>query len=108
MVQDKTGRAAPPERLPGELRFEEEGRDYTLYLKGQPCRISEEEPYTLCCTVPDGNAYATTAHKQFLFFKANEHGGVTLPEELPAATRITVYLIRRGATVVCSLTTPQA
>lgn len=108
MVQDKTGRAAPPERLPGELRFEEEGQGYTLYLKGQPCRISEEEPYTLCCTVPDGNAYATTAHKQFLFFKANEHGGVTLPEELPAATRITVYLIRRGATVVCSLTTPQA
>lgn len=108
VVQDKTDRAAPPERLPGELRFDEAYGDYTLYLKGEPCRISEEEPYTLCCTVPDGNAYATTAHKQFLFFGANEHGGVTLPEELPAGTRTTVYLIRRGATVVCSLTTPQA
>lgn len=107
LVQDKTGRAAPPERLPGELRPSKEHEGYTLCLKGEPCRISEEEPYTLCCTVPDGNAYATTAHKQFLFFSANEHGGVTLPEALPAGARTTVYLIRRGATVVCSLTVPQ-
>lgn len=106
-VQDKVDRAALPERLPGELRFNEEHGDYTLYLRGEPCRISEEEPYTLCCTVPDGNAYATTAHKQFLFFRADQHGGVDLPAELPDGARTTVYLIRRGAAVVCCVTLPQ-
>lgn len=106
-VQDKVDRAALPERLPGELRFDEEHGDYTLYLRGEPCRISEEEPYTLCCTVPDGNAYATTAHKQFLFFRADQHGGVDLPAELPDGARTTVYLIRRGAAVVCCVTLPQ-
>lgn len=57
---------------------------------------------TIACTIQDGIAHATTAHKPFCYLKPTEQGGVQLPPDMVGAgKKITIYVIQpNGCTLV--------
>lgn len=62
--------------------------------EGQDMPLPEDFTGTLACTVKDGVAHATTAHKAFRYLKRTAQGAVQLPPELfGEANKITVYAI---------------
>ncbi len=104
--------AAPPQRIRGELRRTELPGEYALYLRGErrsiPTDFCERGGVctgTICYTVQDGHAYATTAHKHFYYTDVSPSGAILLDPAIPAGTRMTVYLIGElGTMVVADLT----
>lgn len=110
----RTARAvAPPERVTGELRRTEIAGEYALFLRGERKSLAtdfcEKDGLctgTVCYTVQDGHAYATTAHKRFYYTNVSQAGNVLLDTAaMPAGTRITAYIIGElGCMTVAGLT----
>ena len=104
----EAGAAAPIRRRaqlkaaaqPGEYLFEVKGETRTL--PADFLGTKEEPGGTLACTIQDGVAYATTAHKSFRYLTVGENGGVLLPQEaVETDQRVTVYAIdTRGEMLV--------
>lgn len=91
---------APPERVMGELRRTEIAGEYTLFLRGDRhsvptdfCMRNGACVGTICYTIQDGLAHATTAHKRFYYTDVTQSGNILLDPAIPAGTHITVYLI---------------
>lgn len=104
---------APPERVTGELRRTEIAGEYALFLRGERKSLAtdfcEKDGLctgTVCYTVQDGHAYATTAHKRFYYTNVSQAGNVLLDTAaMPAGTRITAYIIGElGCMTVAGLT----
>lgn len=103
---------AAPTRVMGELRKTPFAGQYALYIKGErhslPIDFCERDGVcrgTVCYTVQDGHAYATTAHKHFYYTDVTPTGDVLLDAAIPAGTRITVYLIGElGRMIAADLT----
>lgn len=104
---------APPERVSAELRPTEFSCEYALYLRGErlslPVDFCEKDGRctgTVCYTVRDDHAYATSAHKRFYYTSVSDSGSLILDtENLPAGTKITAYLIgEHGRMAVADLT----
>lgn len=103
---------AAPSRVTGELRKTPLAGQYALYIKGErhslPIDFCEQNGMcrgTICYTVQDGHAHATTAHKHFYYTDVTPTGDVLLDAAIPAGTRITVYLIGElGRMLVAELT----
>lgn len=104
---------APPERVTGELRRTELPGEYALYVRGErkslPTDFCERDGVctgTVCYTIQDGHAYASTAHKRFYYTGISQTGNVLLDTAaMPAGTRITCYLIGElGCMSVADLT----
>ena len=115
-----SGQSAP-ERLCCELREAESPNSYFFYragenlpltpgVSGAPTPVGEEAPAAvpaeeaaprapiqgiLACTLLEGKAYATTAHKHFRFdLTVNPDGSVKLPETIcEKGRRVTVYAV---------------
>ncbi|MFQ9679316.1 MAG: hypothetical protein ACLRZH_03700 [Ruthenibacterium lactatiformans] len=105
-------RAVAPERVTGELRRTDR-REYALFLRGERKSLAtdfcEKDGLctgTVCYTVQDGHAYATTAHKRFYYTNVSQAGNVLLDTAaMPAGTRITAYIIGElGCMTVAGLT----
>lgn len=103
---------AAPERVMGELRKTPLAGQYALYVRGErhslPLDFCERDGIcrgTVCYTVQDGHAHATTAHKHFYYTDITPTGDILLDAAIPAGTRITVYLIGElGRMIVADLT----
>ena len=110
--KDGARACASPERVTGELRKTQFSGQYALYLHGErhslPTDFCERDGLctgTVCYTVQDGHAYATTAHKHFYYTDVTPTGNILLDTAIPAGTRITVYLIGElGHMIVADLT----
>ncbi len=110
--KDRAHAFAAPERVRGELRKTQFSGQYALYLQGErhslPTDFCERDGVctgTVCYTVQDGHAYATTAHKHFYYTDVTPTGNILLDAAIPAGTRITVYLIGElGRMIVADLT----
>lgn len=103
---DRTRSDPGPERVAGELRPAELPGEYLVYVRGERKSLPAL-PGALCarCTAPDGCAYATTAHKHFCALPISETGSLTVDAAaFSPGTRLTVYLIGGGSTVVAQLT----
>jgi len=111
--KDGARAVAPPERVTGELRRTEIAGEYALFLRGERKSLAtdfcEKDGLctgTVCYTVQDGHAYATTAHKRFYYTNVSQAGNVLLDTAaMPAGTRITAYIIGElGCMTVAGLT----
>lgn len=110
--KDNARAAAPPRRQLGELRRIQIPGEYALYLGGErkslPIDFCERGGVctgTVCYTVRDEHAYATTAHKHFYYTDITQNGNIALDAAIPAGTRITVYIIGElGNMIVADLT----
>ncbi|WP_289290504.1 hypothetical protein, partial [Bacteroides sp. 41_26] len=110
--KDNTRAIAPPERIMGELRRTGIPGEYALYVRGDrhsvPVDFCERNGIctgTVCYTVRDGHAYASTAHKRFYYADISASGAVLIDPAIPAGTRITVFLIGElGTMIVADLT----
>lgn len=99
--QGRRARRRPPERVTGELRRTEIAGEFALFLRGERKSLAtdfcEKDGLctgTVCYTVQDGHAYATTAHKRFYYTNVSQAGNVLLDTAaMPAGTRITAYII---------------
>lgn len=87
--------------------------EYALFLRGERKSLAtdfcEKDGLctgTVCYTVQDGHAYATTAHKRFYYTNVSQAGNVLLDTAaMPAGTRITAYIIGElGCMTVAGLT----
>jgi len=112
-AQREARAVAPPERVTGELRRTEIAGEYALFLRGERKSLAtdfcEKDGLctgTVCYTVQDGHAYATTAHKRFYYTNVSQAGNVLLDTAaMPAGTRITAYIIGElGCMTVAGLT----
>lgn len=105
-------RPCGPMRSVGELRRTEIPGEFALYLKGSryslPIDLCGGEPCTgtICYTVRDEHAYATTAHKRFYYTSVSASGNILLDTmHMPAGTKLTVYVIAElGKMTIASLT----
>lgn len=106
LLHERTEVEWAPERMPGELKHAELPGEYTLYLKGERSSLPVDAgAFTVCYTVKDGRAYATTAHKHFYYTQVSPTGNLRLDvQTVPAGARLTVYIIRRGTAVVATMT----
>ena len=111
--KDGARAVAPHERVTGELRRTEIAGEYALFLRGERKSLAtdfcEKDGLctgTVCYTVQDGHAYATTAHKRFYYTNVSQAGNVLLDTAaMPAGTRITAYIIGElGCMTVAGLT----
>ncbi len=110
--KDNARAIAPPERIMGELRRTEIAGEYALFLRGErrsvPIDFCERGGVctgTVCYTVQDGHAHATTAHKRFYYTDVTQSGNIRLDPAIPAGTRMTVFLIGElGTMIVADLT----
>ena len=109
----RSGRPCGPVRVAGELRRTELPGEYALYVKGKrhslPTDLCTREGRctgTVCYTVQDDHAYATTAHKRFYYTNITPSGNIRLDTGLmPSGTRLTAYVITElGKMVVAGLT----
>ncbi len=97
----KYGGFAKPERVGARLRATEQLGEYTFEMKGSEYLLKSdflgtpEDPHgTLCFTIQDGIAYATTAHKAFRYMKVSENGGFQLPSTaMESNGKVTIYAI---------------
>lgn len=104
--------AAAPVRMMGEVRKTPLAGQYALYVRGErrslPIDFCERDGLcrgTVCYTVQDGHAHATTAHKHFYYTDVTPTGDILLDAAIPAGTRITVYLIGElGQMIVADVT----
>ena len=105
----REGGAAAPIRRRAQLKAAAQPGEYLFEVKGETRMLpadflgTKEEPGgTLACTIQDGVAYATTAHKSFRYLTVGENGGVLLPQEaVETDQRVTVYAIdTRGEMLV--------
>lgn len=99
---DRTRSDPGPERVTGELRPAELPGEYAVYVRGERRSLPAlEGALCPCCTVPDGCAYATTAHKHFCYLRVSQDGNLALdPAAFAPGSRLTVYLIGGGSTIV--------
>ena len=84
-----------------------------VYNKARQASITQEQmcirdscTATVCYTIRDEHAYATTAQKRFYYTHVTSSGHVWLDTtNMPAGTRLTFYLITdRGQMVTAGLT----
>lgn len=62
--------------------------------EGQELPLADDFRGTLACTVKDGVAHATTAHKTFHYLTKTPEGAIQIPQELlEAGKKITIYAI---------------
>lgn len=100
--------AGSPSRRHAALRPLPEVGVYMFQTEaGEDQPLPEGFAGTLACTLQDGVAHATTAHKAFCYLQRAEGGGVRLaPELLSAGKKITVYAISpSGGTLVGEVNT---
>ena len=84
----------PIRRRVGLRALEQLGCYLFQSTEGEDLPLPEDFEGTLACTVPDGVAHATTAHKAFHYLRRTSAGAVQLPPELLSeAGRLTVYAI---------------
>ena len=102
-----------PARYAGELRPTQIPGEYALFIRGERhsiptdlCTRNGRCTATVCYTVRDEHAYATTAQKRFYYTNVTSSGHIWLDTSLmPAGTRLTAYLITdRGNMVTAGLT----
>lgn len=107
------GAVCAPNRYAGELRPTQIPCEYALYFRGERhslptdlCMRDERCTATVCYTVRDEHAYATTAQQRFYYTHVTSAGHIWLDTaNMPAGTRLTVYIITdRGRMVTGSLT----
>lgn len=107
------GVVCAPARYAGELRPTQIPGEYALYFRGERhslptdlCMRDDRCTATVCYTIRDEHAYATTAQKRFYYTHVTSSGHVWLDTtNMPAGTRLTFYLITdRGQMVTAGLT----
>lgn len=92
--------ATRPRRLRCELRLGEDGRAYYFERRGVKDPLPEDFSGWVACTVHDGVAHATTAHKAFRRMECTAEGGILFPQDLlESGGRCGVYAVDSTGTM---------
>lgn len=109
----ENGATCAPNRYAGELRATQIPCEYALYFRGERhslptdlCTRGGRCTATVCYTVRDEHAYATTAQKRFYYTHVTSSGHIWLDTaNMPSGTKLTAYIITdRGQMVTACLT----
>lgn len=106
--QNNQNKGCPIRRHAYLKALEQVGEYLFQTAEGEPIPLPEDFKGTLACTVKDGVAHATTAHKIFHYLTKTPQGAVKIPQELfEAGRKITVYAVfSSGSGLVAEINVP--
>lgn len=91
----------PPRRERAELKASEIPLEFSLYIKGERRSISKSfcDTGTICYTLREERAFATTAHRRFYYAGISESGNIIIDMNIPTGTKLTLFAITAAGTM---------